>query len=105
MLPSYRRRTGRFAVACTLSALGCTALAQSTSGTLTGTARDTSGAVIPGAVVVLANPVSGYSKTVTSDAAGHFVFPNVALDRYQLSASSANLQAGARSVQIASVPS
>lgn len=97
-----RWRTGQIAAICTLSAVGCTAMAQSTSGTLTGVIKDASGAVVPDAVVMLANPGSGYVKNVTTDATGHFSFPNIAFDKYQISASTTNLQSPTRAVQLSS---
>ena len=42
--------------------------AQSASGTITGTVTDASGAVIPGAVVTIENPVSGLLRTTKTDA-------------------------------------
>jgi Carboxypeptidase regulatory-like domain len=45
--------------------------AQSSSGTITGTVNDASGAVVPGAKVSIANPVSGLTRTATTDASGH----------------------------------
>ena len=58
--------------------------AQANSGTLNGTIVDPSGASVPGASVELSNGVSGYSRTTTSDAGGHFHFFNVPLHSYRL---------------------
>ena len=55
-----------------LTVAGSVAVAQSNSGSMTGTVADSTGAVIPGATVTLANAVSGYTRTQTSDSAGHF---------------------------------
>jgi len=49
----------------------------STSGTLNGTVMDGTGAVVPGAKVSIENPVSGYTRSVVSDPAGRYQFPNV----------------------------
>lgn len=72
------------------SALFCTppAPAQSgaSSGTISGTVTDPTGAVIPGASVTIRNPVSQYRRTVKTNAAGDFKFPNVPFARYQLTA-------------------
>ena len=38
------------------------AVAQSNSGTISGTVKDPSGAVVPGARVEIANPVSGFRR-------------------------------------------
>ena len=61
--------------------------AQSNSGSVTGTVKDATGAIIPGATVVIANPGSGYTRTATSDAAGQFRFPNVPFNPYQVTVS------------------
>src|SRR6201993_3986434 len=58
--------------------------AQSNSGSITGMVSDPSGAVIPGASVSIQNPVSAYSRTTTSDSAGHFRFSNLPFNPYHL---------------------
>jgi hypothetical protein len=64
---------------------GGAVLGQSSSGSVNGTVTDSTGAVIPGATVVIANPASGYSHTTTSDQDGQFHFYNLAFDPYRLS--------------------
>jgi hypothetical protein len=59
-----------------------TLYAQSNSGFIGGVVADPSGAVVPGATVLVQNPVSHYSRTATTDAAGHFQFPNVPFNPY-----------------------
>ncbi len=76
-------------------------VAQSTSGTLNGSVKDSTGAVVAVANVTISNPVSGYTKTVTTDATGHFTFPNIPFNPYQLTVSAPGLQS-ASSVQISS---
>jgi Carboxypeptidase regulatory-like domain/TonB-dependent Receptor Plug Domain len=56
--------------------------AQSNSGRLNGVVTDPSGAVVPGATVSIQNPVSQYSRTATTDSAGHFQFANVPFNPY-----------------------
>ena len=58
--------------------------AQSNSGLVSGVVTDPSGAVVPGATVSIQNPVSQYSRTATTDKAGHFQFPNVPFNPYHL---------------------
>jgi hypothetical protein len=59
------------------------ALAQITTGTVSGTVKDPQGAVIPGATVVLISETRGTrsAPAVTNDA-GDYVFPNVLADTY-----------------------
>src|SRR5579862_3739536 len=58
--------------------------AQSNSGSIADVVSDPSGAVIPGASVTIQNPVSAYSRTTTSDSAGHFRFSNLPFNPYHL---------------------
>jgi hypothetical protein len=58
--------------------------AQSSSGTLSGTVTDPSGAVVPNATVEIANHVSGYTRTAKSDSSGEFHFYNIPFNPYHL---------------------
>jgi hypothetical protein len=64
----------------------CVASAQSSSssGIIQGVVTDSTNAVVPGAKVEIRNPVSGYSRTVTTDAAGRFSLPNLPFNPYHL---------------------
>jgi hypothetical protein len=59
-------------------------VAQLFPGRITGTVRDAQGAVIPGATVKLSNPNTGLERTVTTDDAGDFNFPELALGTFRL---------------------
>lgn len=61
------------------------ALAQVTSGSLTGIVTDPSGAVIPGAKVVLTDSDKGYAYTAATDAVGRYVVTNLPPSTYSLS--------------------
>jgi Carboxypeptidase regulatory-like domain len=54
------------------------------AGTVEGNVTDPTGAVIPGATVEIANPVSGFHQSTTTDGAGQFVFRNVPQNNYHL---------------------
>ena len=79
------------------------AFAQSNSGTIHGSVLDPSGAVIAGATVTIDNPVSHYTRTVTTDAQGQFQFPNVPYNNYHLTATAAGFQAFTQDVNVRSV--
>ncbi len=66
-----------------LALIPCVALAQITTGTVTGNVKDPTGAVIPGATVVLTSEARGTQSapTVTNEN-GDYVFPNVTADTY-----------------------
>ncbi len=67
--------------------------AQSNSGSINGVVTDPSGAVIPGASVTIQNPVSAYSRTVTSDSTGHFRFTNLPFNPYHVTVTKAGFAA------------
>jgi carboxypeptidase family protein len=78
---------------CTLS---LPTLAQVTTGTISGTVADTTGAVLPGTKVLVANEETGSSRTVETDAAGHYTAPSLGLGRYKVTATLAGFQTAAR---------
>ncbi len=62
------------------------AFAQSDVGTIVGFVRDPSGAVVPGASVVIRNEGTGEEHTVATDTAGHYTVPNLPPGEYTLNA-------------------
>ena len=85
MLPrrtSFPRIVGLWLI---LFAAASPALAQIVTGTVTGTLKDSSGAVVPGAAVTLLSETRGTQVSdVFTNASGDFTFANVAPDRYTL---------------------
>jgi hypothetical protein len=73
---------------------------QSTSGNVSGTVTDTTGALVAGATVTIANPVSGYSRTGTTDNVGVFHFYNLPFDQYQVSVSGAGFAPARKAAQV-----
>jgi hypothetical protein len=73
------------------------------AGSITGTVSDASGAIVPGATVSIANPVSGYNRTTTSDSAGHYQFTNLPLNPYHLSVSMSGFAGYSQDVQVRSL--
>ncbi len=59
--------------------------AQVTSGTISGTVKDTSGGVIANAKVTARSQAIGLTRTVTSSPDGNFVFPNLQPGTYAIS--------------------
>ena len=70
--------------------------AQSTNGTISGTVKDATGAVLPGTKVVLLNQETGISRTVQADAAGHYSAPSLSLGNYQVTGSLEGFQTEVR---------
>ncbi len=93
---------GFLLVVCLLVA-GSPAMAQTgNAGTISGTVTDPSGGVIANATVSIHNPVSQYERSVTTDAAGNFSFPNIPFNPYHLSVSVAGFAAHAEDVDVRS---
>src|ERR1700678_3171186 len=83
------------ALACLLlivSLLPLKMLAQSTFGSIVGTVKDSSGALIPGASVRLTNTGTAAERTVTSDQHGDYSFINLNPGKYQVSVSAAGFE-------------
>ena len=76
------------------------AAGQSTSGSVSGAVTDSTGAVIPGATVVISNAVSGLSRTATSDSSGRFQFYNLPFNPYHLAVSEAGFQSASRQIAV-----
>ena len=66
---------------------GLAAHAQSTFGAILGTVHDSSGALVPGAQVILLNTGTHAQRTSQSDDAGNFAFNNIDVGKYKLSVS------------------
>ena len=91
------------AAAGLFAVLNCaSAIAQSTSGTVSGTVKDPSGAVVSGATVAIENAVSGYSRTVTTDKEGHFRFFNLPFNPYRVTVHSARFSDAVQDIDISS---
>lgn len=78
------RRTAMLAAA--LFVLCGVAAAQVDTGSILGTVRDTSGAVVPGAKVTLTNEDTGLAQVTTSAAAGEYTFSPVKIGHYSVTA-------------------
>ena len=79
-----------------LSAWGLAGIAQVTTGTISGTVKDSSGAVLPGAKVVILNEDTGISRTAQADAGGRYSAPSLSLGSYRVTASQEGFQSETR---------
>jgi Carboxypeptidase regulatory-like domain/TonB-dependent Receptor Plug Domain len=86
MHSSLRRAISVFIFIISMFASVSMLSAQSNSGIVSGTVTDPIGAVLPGAVVSILNPVSGYSRSTVTDSGGHFQFTNLPLNSYHVTA-------------------
>jgi hypothetical protein len=75
------------------------------SGTIEGLVKDSSGAVVPNAVVKIENPVSRYSRTTNTAADGTFRFTNLPFNPYHLTVTAGNFTPNLLDVEVrSSVP-
>ncbi len=74
-----------FSIAALIALSAAPALPQSgSSGSITGTVSDPSGATVAGASVQAKNGVTGFDRTVTTDASGAFRFIGIAPNNYRV---------------------
>src|SRR5262245_61624868 len=92
---------GRLLVAAFTCALVATpAFAQKTTGDITGTVTDATGGVLPGVTVTARCADTGASRTVTTDQAGGFSLPELAVCVYKVSAEIAGFKTVTRDAQV-----
>jgi len=84
MHTSIRRVVFVASVSLFSSFSGLWAQSAGNAGTLSGIVSDPTGAAVPGAVVSLINPVSGYNRNSTTDGTGHYLFTNIPLNPYHV---------------------
>src|ERR1700682_6301505 len=76
---------------CILLLFANAGLGQSTA-TLQGTVNDSSGAVVPGAKVVVRNVATGEERNAESDSAGVYVVPSLPVGTFRVTVSSSGMQ-------------
>ena len=70
------------------------------AGTIQGTVKDPTGGVMQAVDVKIANPVSGFTRTVTTDAGGKYVFGNLPPNSYHISVEAQGFQRLERDVEV-----
>jgi hypothetical protein len=78
-----------FAIVASLAGLvlaASTVFAQGTGGTISGIVRDETGAVLPGATVLVTNTDTSLSRTLVSDTAGRYIAPDLPPGPYEIKA-------------------
>jgi len=104
LLPAQRHHIGKTALLTTVLLCGASfSFAQSRSSTtLNGSVVDPTGAVVPGATVEIANPVSQFQKTATADAGGSFTISNIPFNPYHLTVTAPGFAPYAQDVDLRS---
>jgi len=72
------------------------------AGTVQGTVKDPTGGVMQAVQVKIANPVSGFTRTAATDAAGRYVFNNLPPNPYHVSVDAQGFQPLERDVDVRS---
>jgi hypothetical protein len=90
-------------IACVVSSSLIVYAQSSGNSMVSGTVVDPSGAVVGGATVEMRNPVSGFSRSATTDSLGKFSFPNVPMHTYHLAVQSKGFKPFAQDVEVRSV--
>ena len=76
---------------------GALSLAQVTTGTISGTVQDASGAAIAGAELTIRNLDTGATRVMASDATGRYAAPDLGVGNYEIQAQHAGFQTAIRS--------
>src|SRR6266566_4021112 len=79
-------RVGRLVVVAFSLLLPSVALAQLSTGQISGRVADESGAVLPGVTVTAVQTDTGQTRTAVTDASGTYVLPNLPTGPYRLEA-------------------
>ena len=103
MLASYKRSLHAAFVAFFCFAISFHGVAQSNSGSISGTVVDPSGAVVANATVEFHNAVSHFDKSTTTDSTGKFSIPNVPFNPYHLSVTGTGFAPYSQDVEVRSV--
>src|SRR5712691_5123494 len=75
----------------------CLASAQVTTGTISGTVQDQSGAAVAGTEVTVKNLDTGIARTITSDPGGRYTAPDLPLGNYEVQGQHSGFQTEVRS--------
>src|SRR5438477_13138112 len=70
-----------------ISALSCAMVYGQATAQIGGTARDQSGAVLPGVEIMMTQTDTGISRSIVTNETGSYVLPNLPLGPYRLEAS------------------
>ena len=76
--------------------------AQARIGTVQGTVKDPTGALVPNAKVTITQPVTGYTQTTQTDQQGAFKLVNIPFNTYKVRAEAADFQPAEQSIDLES---
>jgi hypothetical protein len=70
--------------------------AQVTGSAMTGSVKDSTGAIVPDATVTIKNIESGQTRTVNTDANGNYTVPSLAVGQYEIDAEKSGFKQAVR---------
>ena len=85
---------------CAIGVAGARAQGLGGAGTVRGTVKDPTGGVMQAVEVRISNPVSGFARTTTTDAAGTFTFHNLPPNTYHVSVNAQGFNPFERDVEV-----
>src|SRR5262245_24317030 len=86
MKPTLSSTMGTLAVTIVVALLPCAARGQTVTGTLQGTVRDTSGAVLPGVAITAIHVDTGTARSLVTNGEGFYSAPFVPIGQYKITA-------------------
>ena len=92
-----------FSVAFCLAAIIANAQSTGSSGSISGTVLDPTGAVVPNATVEIHNPVSHFDRSTSTDKSGNFTLPNVPFNPYHMTVTAEGFATTAQDVEVRSI--
>ena len=72
------------AILCCVLSVATVAFSQTSTTSLRGVVKDSSGALVPGAAISLANQATGNAYHAVTNSAGYYIFPIVVPERYRI---------------------
>ena len=97
-----RRLSRILAVSAPIFVMVATANAQTLTGSVNGQVTDPQGNAIPGAMVSIQNPISGFNRGAKSDATGSFSFDNVPFGGYHIAITASGFASATSDVDLRS---
>ncbi len=98
----YTRLRTLFCASVMVLIFSTLASAQTRTATVQGTVKDSSGSTVSGAIVTLAQPITGYRQTVTTNEEGAYRFFNVPFNTYAIRAKANGFAAREQNIDIES---
>jgi hypothetical protein len=92
---------GRYVIAALMALMLCgMAMAQQETGQISGTVKDASGAVVPGAAVTARSVATSLERTATTNSSGYYVIPNLLPGAFTVTVTMTGFNAAKRQIDV-----